>query len=98
MMDRMGMDQDSVMIIHMGGKNIMFLQIYALLLTPVCSGTFNDKAATLERFKENYRTLLSDGIKRRLVLENDEVRPLANVPRSTETHSQICRSATISMT
>ena len=36
-------------------------------------GTFGDKAATLERFKENYTKLLSDSIKRRLVLENDEV-------------------------
>ncbi|EJC98618.1 UV-endonuclease UvdE [Fomitiporia mediterranea MF3/22] len=54
MMDRMGLDQDSVMIIHMGG-------------------TFGDEAATLERFKENYTKLLSDSIKRRLVLENDEL-------------------------
>ncbi|KAL5533593.1 hypothetical protein ACEPAG_53 [Sanghuangporus baumii] len=54
MMDRMGLDQDSVMIIHMGG-------------------TFGDKAATLERFKENYSKLLSDNTKRRLVLENDEL-------------------------
>jgi UV DNA damage endonuclease len=28
---------------------------------------------TLARFKENYRTLLSDDIKARLVIENDEV-------------------------
>ncbi|KAL5536106.1 hypothetical protein ACEPAF_4211 [Sanghuangporus sanghuang] len=54
MMDRMGLDEDSVMIIHMGG-------------------TFGDKAATLERFKENYSKLLSDNIKGRLVLENDEL-------------------------
>ncbi|KAL5519595.1 hypothetical protein ACEPAH_1278 [Sanghuangporus vaninii] len=54
MMDRMGLDQDSVMIIHMGG-------------------TFGDKVTTLERFKENYTKLLSDNIKGRLVLENDEL-------------------------
>jgi UV DNA damage endonuclease len=53
MMDRMGMNQDSVMIIHMGG-------------------TFGDKQATLERFRENYAKL-PDRIKARLVLENDEV-------------------------
>ena len=29
---------------------------------------------TLARFKENYRTLLSDNIRARLVIENDEVR------------------------
>lgn len=35
-------------------------------------GTFGDKAATLERFRENYKGL-SQGIKDRLVLENDDV-------------------------
>ena len=35
-------------------------------------GVFGDKAATLDRFRENYRNL-SDSIKRRLVLENDDV-------------------------
>jgi UV DNA damage endonuclease len=35
-------------------------------------GTFGDKAATLQRFRENYAQL-SDGIKKRLVLENDDV-------------------------
>ena len=57
MMERMGMDQDSVMIIHMGG-------------------TFGDKAATLQRFKENY-TKLPENIEARLVLENDEVQLLS---------------------
>ena len=35
-------------------------------------GVFGDKAATLERFRENYGKL-SPGIKKRLVLENDDV-------------------------
>jgi UV DNA damage repair endonuclease len=34
---------------------------------------YGDKEVTLARFKENYRTLLSDDIKARLVIENDEV-------------------------
>ncbi|KAM6519148.1 N-lysine methyltransferase setd6 [Fusarium falciforme] len=35
-------------------------------------GTYGDKEATLNRFRENY-VKLSDGVKRRLVLENDDV-------------------------
>ncbi|KAI1610711.1 UV damage endonuclease uvsE [Exophiala viscosa] len=35
-------------------------------------GIFGDKAATIERFKHNYRAL-PEGIKARLVLENDDV-------------------------
>lgn len=35
-------------------------------------GTFGDKPATIERFRNNYKTL-SDDIKKRLVLENDDV-------------------------
>ena len=35
-------------------------------------GVFNDKAATIARFKANYARL-SPAIKRRLVLENDDV-------------------------
>lgn len=35
-------------------------------------GTFGDKAATIERFRENYKALPAD-IKARLVLENDDV-------------------------
>ncbi|KAH9903260.1 UV-endonuclease UvdE-domain-containing protein [Cubamyces lactineus] len=50
----MGLDQDSVMIIHMGGM-------------------FGDKQATIERFKEVYRTRLTDEMRARLVLENDEM-------------------------
>ena len=53
MLDRMGMNQDSVMIIHMGG-------------------TFGDKEATLNRFREAYAQL-SPNVKQRLVLENDEL-------------------------
>jgi UV DNA damage endonuclease len=36
-------------------------------------GMFNDKPATLARIKENYTNLLSQNIKDRLVLENDEM-------------------------
>ncbi|KAF3318165.1 hypothetical protein TWF173_008900 [Orbilia oligospora] len=36
-------------------------------------GTFGDKPATLDRFRTVYTTRLSEGIKRRLVLENDDV-------------------------
>ncbi|KAI9060043.1 UV-endonuclease UvdE [Trametes sanguinea] len=50
----MGLDQDTVMIIHMGG-------------------IFNDKQATIERFKNVYRTRLTDEMRARLVLENDEM-------------------------
>ncbi|KAI8973250.1 UV-endonuclease UvdE-domain-containing protein [Mycotypha africana] len=53
MMDLMGLDQDSVMIIHMGG-------------------VYGDKNASLSRFENVYETL-PDHIKRRLVLENDEL-------------------------
>ena len=40
---------------------------------------FGDKQATIERFKEVYRTKLTDDVRARLVLENDEVRRLGNV-------------------
>ncbi|GAA5960689.1 hypothetical protein JCM3765_007291 [Sporobolomyces pararoseus] len=53
MMDRMGLDKDSVMIIHGGG-------------------VYNDKPTTIERFKKTYQEL-SQGVKDRLVLENDEM-------------------------
>jgi UV DNA damage repair endonuclease len=36
-------------------------------------GIYGDKPSTLARFKENYTTRLSDKVKKRLVLENDEV-------------------------
>lgn len=35
-------------------------------------GVFGDKAATLDRFRENYKRL-AQGVKKRLVLENDDV-------------------------
>ncbi|CAO1626505.1 unnamed protein product [Sympodiomycopsis kandeliae] len=53
-LDLMGMDQDSVMIIHGGG-------------------VYGNREATLERMKETIRTKLPEHIKRRLVLENDEI-------------------------
>ena len=70
MMDRMGLDKDSIMIIHMGGAFLPFVDLHWLI--PL-QGTFNDKEATLLRFRENYAKL-SENIKARLVLENDEVR------------------------
>ncbi|KAK6534876.1 hypothetical protein TWF281_006175 [Arthrobotrys megalospora] len=36
-------------------------------------GTFGDKPATLDRFRTVYTTRLSEGVKKRLVLENDDV-------------------------
>jgi len=36
-------------------------------------GMFGDKQATLDRFRENYTNLLSEDVKKRLVLENDDV-------------------------
>ncbi|RVD81899.1 uncharacterized protein DFL_009746 [Arthrobotrys flagrans] len=36
-------------------------------------GTFGDKTATLDRFRTVYTSRLSEGVKRRLVLENDDV-------------------------
>lgn len=53
MIDRMGLDKDSVMIIHGGG-------------------VFQDKAATLQRIRENY-SKLPENVKGRVVLENDEI-------------------------
>ena len=37
-------------------------------------GVYGDKPNTLERFKENYTAKLTDEMKARVVLENDEVR------------------------
>ncbi|WRT69727.1 UV damage endonuclease UvdE [Kwoniella shivajii] len=36
-------------------------------------GIYGDKESTLARFKENYTTRLKDNVKKRLVLENDEI-------------------------
>lgn len=57
MLDAMGVGNEGVMVIHMGG-------------------VYGDKAATLDRFRENYKTKVPDKVKQRLVLENDEVRQL----------------------
>ncbi|ORX37711.1 UV-endonuclease UvdE-domain-containing protein [Kockovaella imperatae] len=67
-MDRMGIDKDGVMIIHMGG-------------------VYGDKESTLARFKENFTTRLSDSVKARLVLENDEV---GTRVRPRDSDGQIC--------
>ena len=42
------------------------------VMTLHMGGTYGDKAATLDRFRENYKKL-SDEVKKRLVLENDDV-------------------------
>ncbi|CCL99383.1 uncharacterized protein FIBRA_01401 [Fibroporia radiculosa] len=54
MLRYMGLDKDSVIIIHMGG-------------------VYGDKETTLQRFRENYRMRLTDEMKARVVLENDEI-------------------------
>ena len=36
-------------------------------------GVYDDKAATLDRFRENYVKMVPEHVKARLVLENDEV-------------------------
>lgn len=41
-------------------------------------GVFGDKKATLDRFRKSYTTLLSDDVKARLVLENDDVVSLSH--------------------
>jgi len=53
-----------------GGTNLGRHMVHTL---SVVQGVYGDKLATLERFKENYKTKLSDEIRQRLVLENDEV-------------------------
>ena len=44
------------------------------MLTVYSQGVYGDKETTLARFKENYTSKLTDEMKARLVLENDEVR------------------------
>ena len=57
----MGLDADSVMIIHMGGM-------------------YGDKSAALGRFRKTWtEERLSEGAKKRLVLENDEVSPCCEI-------------------
>ena len=68
----MGMGKDSVIVIHMGVRSIFSLRRQWSHRIDE-QGVYGDKPATLERFKENYTTKLSDEIKARLVLENDEV-------------------------
>ena len=53
-----------------GGTNLSPRAVHTL---SVFQGVYGNKVATLERFKENYKTKLSDEIRQRLVLENDEV-------------------------
>ncbi|CAO3691472.1 unnamed protein product [Rhizopus stolonifer] len=53
MLDLMGLDQDAIMIIHMGG-------------------VYGDRESAIGRFEKEYMKL-PDNVKRRLVLENDEL-------------------------
>lgn len=53
MLDLMGLDQDAIMIIHMGG-------------------VYGDRESAIGRFEKEYLKL-PDNVKRRLVLENDEL-------------------------
>jgi UV DNA damage repair endonuclease len=69
-LDHMGIGKDGVIIIHIGVRTPPTLHGVELTLK---QGVYGDKLETLARFKENYRTLLSDDIKARLVVENDEV-------------------------
>jgi hypothetical protein len=61
------------MIIHMGVRTALFHRPLTQRRCDTLQGVYGDKTATLERFRENYKSRLSDGIKARLVLENDEV-------------------------
>ena len=64
--------------------------------TNVCvQGMFGDKQATIERFKEVYKTKLTDEIRERLVLENDEVSP--RLRSSCFVYLSALRCATIRM-
>lgn len=42
-------------------------------LSRAIQGMFGDKAATIDRFREVYKTRLTDEMRARLVLENDEM-------------------------
>ena len=55
---------------------VFFLYHSYLPLTfilPLMQGVYNDKPATIARFRENYTTKLTQEMRDRLVLENDEM-------------------------
>ena len=64
----MDLDQDGVMMYVFSGTDSR-----GLTHSIHMGGVYGDKPSTLERFKTNYPRL-SEKVKRRLVLENDEVR------------------------
>jgi len=53
-LDRLGVGNEGVMVVHMGG-------------------VYNDKSGTIARFKQTYRERLTERVRERLVLENDEL-------------------------
>ena len=55
-------------------------------------GMFGDRKATLERFKKNYEELLSEDVKARLVLENDDVVEFPPPPLSKGVVSKYIKS------
>lgn len=72
----MGLDQDSVIILHMGVRCCVSLEseFHPIFTYIIMQGMYGDKESAVERFKQNYTTRLTDEMKARLVLENDEVR------------------------
>lgn len=83
MMDRMGLGPGGVMVIHMGVRTTTRTLEHRRSIKTSPKGVYGDKQATLMRFKQNYSERLSDRIKQRLVLENDEVRRIIGAFRSS---------------
>ena len=70
----MGLGPDSVIILHMGVSIRAPTRVIAIdSLMIYVQGVYGDKPTTIARFKENYTKMLTDEMKARLVLENDEV-------------------------
>lgn len=108
MLDAMGIGTEGVMVIHMvrsvassPGGLLSTRLTSPFSLSAMQGGVYGDKESTLERFKTNYKTLVPDKVKQRLVLENDEVNPSPQSCRRTfgpDSSTYSFRSATTSMT